>query len=142
VLALHNGSDAFLGALGFEVGLAQGEETRELAQVVAGDRLHDINVLEVDAVFGHLQDFNQDINALEVFSLVEEYESSLPELFGVNWGPVELSALDLLLPLLERAEFVIVLVEVLPEALEKIDDLRVNPGAVLQLGHKVKCVDH
>lgn len=131
MLALHNGSDAFLSALGFEVGLAQGEETRELTQIVTGDGLHNIDVLEMYAVFGNLQDFNQDVNTLEVFSFIEEDKSSLPELFGVNWGPVELSTLDLLLPLLERAEFLIVLIEVLPETLEKFNDLSVNPRAVL-----------
>ena len=68
---------------------------------------------------------------MQVFSLVKEDKCRLPELLSVDRRPGELLALDLFLPFLERAEFVVVLVEVLPQALKKIDDFGIYPGAVL-----------
>jgi len=60
----------------------------------------------------------------------------------VNWRPGKLVLRDLLLPLLERTELVVVLVKVLEELFKCLSDVFIDPGSILEFDHEVKCVNH
>jgi len=60
----------------------------------------------------------------------------------VDRRPGKLSLDDLLLPLVEGAELLVVLIEVPEQVLERLNDILINPGSVLQLDHDVEHIDH
>lgn len=88
-----------------------------------------------------LEDADEDVDAFEVLSVVEEDEGGLPELLGVDGRPAQLSARHLGLPLVEGGELKVVFVEVLEELLEKGLDFLVDPMSVSVLDHQVQGVD-
>lgn len=65
-----------------------------------------------------------------------------PELFGVNGAPAEMLLLNLLLPLVEGAEFLVVRIKLLPQALKDGSNLGIDPNAVLKLGNDGKSINH
>jgi len=67
---------------------------------------------------------------------------SLPELFSMDRRPAELALLNLTTPLVEGTEFFVVGVEENEQLLEKVLDILVNPGSVLELDNNVESVDH
>jgi len=103
--------------LGLEVLLSKREEAGELSQVVEGHGLHRVKIFLTMGRGPHLQDFDENIDALQVVSFVEVDKRGLPEFLGVHTRPGELASLNLLLPLFERRKLVIVLVEELEQAL-------------------------
>lgn len=73
---------------------------------------------------------------------MEINESCLPELLCVNRAPCKLSLENLLLPALESAEFMVILIEMIKEIIELSADVLVNPGTILQLHDNVKSIHH
>lgn len=59
----------------------------------------------------------------------------------MDGGPAELSTRHLSLPLVERGELLVVLVEVIKELLEDDLDLLIDPMSVPVLDDEVECVD-
>jgi len=66
----------------------------------------------------------------------------LPELLSMDRRPAELALLNLTTPLVEGTEFFVVGVEENEQLLEKVLDILVNPGSVLELDNNVESVDH
>ena len=60
----------------------------------------------------------------------------------MDGGPGELATLNLLLPLIEGRELLVVLIEEVEEVLEDLINLFVNPRSVSKLDDKVERVDH
>jgi hypothetical protein len=81
------------------------------------------------------------LDELEILRLIEIDEGRLPELLCVDRAPGELKLGDLLLPLFEGAEFLVVRIEELEQQLEVLADVLVDPGSILQFGDEVECVD-
>ena len=82
------------------------------------------------------------LDELEILRLIEIDEGRLPELLCVDRAPGELKLGDLLLPLFEGAEFLVVRIEELEQQLEVLADVLVDPGSILQFGDDVECVYH
>jgi len=84
------------------------------------------------------------VDALKVVCIVEVNEGGLPELFCVAGGSHngETSSFNLLLPLLERREFLVVVFKVFPEEVELVLDVFVDPGFLLELEDQIQRVDH
>jgi hypothetical protein len=53
----------------------------------------------------------------------------------MNWAPLERVLCNFFLPLVDGAEYFVVLVQVLAELFEQISDVLVYPVAVLQFAH-------
>jgi hypothetical protein len=109
-------------------------ESAELSKIEAGDSLHSI-IVGVEALIHH------QVDQVEVLLLVEKDAVLLPELLGVAWTPPQLPPHNLVLELLDGAEHLLVLVEILEEALQHLVDVIVNPVAVLQFDDEVQSVN-
>jgi hypothetical protein len=70
--------------LGLEVLLSKREEAGELTQVVEGYGLHCVKIFLTVGCGPHLQDFYENVDALQIVSFVEVNKSGLPEFLGVN----------------------------------------------------------
>ena len=84
-----------------------------------------------------LQYVNQDVDELEVFRVIEEDKADLPELLSMHWGPGQLASLYLRLPLVKRAELLVVLIKVGEKLFQDSFDFSVDPGAITELDHEV-----
>lgn len=108
-------------------------ESREFSDIVASDR----SLLRI--VTG--QDFLNNFLHVSVVVIVEFHCVLLPEFLGMDWSPFQESPVDLVLPLLERTELLVVFIEVSPQPLQQSADFLVYPVSVLELNYQVKCVD-
>jgi len=88
------------------------------------------------------QERNFGFDKFQIFRLMEVDKLTLPELLCVDGGPAEIVGRDLLLPLVECTEFLVVAVKLLPESVKGGFNVLVNPDSVGKLGNNVKGVDH
>lgn len=102
-------------------------ESSEFSDIVASDG----SLLRI--VGG--KDFVNDNLHESVVIVIELHSIFFPELLGMDWSPLEEASLNLVLPLLERTEFLVVLVEIGPESFQEGSDFLVNPVSVLKLNN-------
>lgn len=118
--------------------LADRTEPSEFAQIVARYGLNLIETgLVVHFIWRRFEDVDKDVYKLEVLRVVEEDEACLPELLRVDGRPRQLTPLHLCLPLVERAELLVILVEVREELLQDSFDLSVDPRAIAKFNDEV-----
>jgi hypothetical protein len=101
-------------------------ESAELSEVETGDRLDSV-------IFSRETLVNNHVNQMKIFLLIKINAVFLPELFGVAWSPSKLSSVNLVSELLDGAEYLLVLVEILEKVVQHLVDIIINPMSVLQL---------
>jgi hypothetical protein len=111
------------------------EEPAELSQVKAGDGLHFVVGLRVEACV------DNSLDQVEVLLFVEHDEVLLPELLSMAWTPSELSSVNLVPQFIDRAEHLLVGIEEIEELLEQLVDVLVDPVAVLELDNEAESIN-
>lgn len=116
--------------------LADARVLGELTEIEAGDGLGLVSGILAEAVKDNMRN-----NIKVILVPLKDGRVLLPELLSMAGTPLEVLTLDLLEQLLDGAERLLVLLEVLSEGIEHLSELRVNPVAVLQLGDESNNVD-
>ena len=109
-LLRHQRLENGLAALHRHVGPSISEETCELAQVEADDCLFHAHVVGVD-IFVANEELDLTVDELQVALSIELVHAVLPELGLVDRVPSVVVLFDLLFPLFEAGELLVVLIE-------------------------------